>query len=107
MSEVIVAGGDPEEIGAALEAQGGTVRYAEGTASRSALEAAGVESADALVVTDVGLATSVTVALERNPDLRTVIYARESAPEFVRGQADHIVDPELLGPDTLAEELLR
>ena len=107
MSEVIVAGDDPEGVGSAIEARGGTVRYAEGTASRSALEAAGVERADALVVTDVGLATSVTVALECNPELRTVIYARESAPEFVKGQADHIVDPELLGPDALAEELLR
>ncbi|MFT4909717.1 MAG: hypothetical protein ACI9TI_000880 [Natronomonas sp.] len=107
MSEVIIAGDDPDGIGAALETQGGTVRYAEGTASRSSLEAAGVESADALVLTDAGLATSVTVAADCNPGLRIVIYTRDSVPEFVKGQAGHIVDPELLDPDTVAEELLR
>lgn len=107
MSEVIIAGDDPDGIGAALETQGGTVRYAEGTASRSSLEAAGVESADALVLTDAGLATSVTVAVDCNPELRVVIYTRDSVPEFVKGQAGHIVDPELLDPDTVAEELLR
>lgn len=107
MSEVIVAGGDPDGIGAALETQGATVSYAEGTADRPSLEAAGVEDADILVLTDAGLATSVTVALECNPALRIVIYTRESVPEFIRGQAGHIVDPALLDPETVAEELLR
>ena len=107
MSEVIIAGGDPDGIGEALETQGATVRYAEGTADRDALEAAGVLDADTLVVTDAGLATSVTVALDCNPELRIVIYTRESVPEFVKGQAGHIVDPALLDPDAVAEELLR
>jgi len=49
----------------------------------------------------------VTVALDCNPELRVVIYTRDSVPEFVKGQAGHIVDPELLDPDTVAEELLR
>ena len=107
MSKVIVAGGDPDGLGAALEARGATVAYAEGTADRAALEAAGVLEADTLVVTDAGLSTSVTVALDRNPDLRVVIYTRDSVPEFVKGQAGHIVDPELLDAETVAEELLR
>lgn len=107
MSKVVIAGGDPDGIGSALEARGATVAYAEGTADRDALEAAGVQDADALVVTDAGLATSVTVALDRNPELRVVMYTRDSVPEFVRGQAGHIVDPGLLDADTVAEELLR
>ncbi len=107
MSEVIVAGSDPDGLGPALEAEGAVVRYAEGTANRAALEAAGVLEADTLVVTDAGLATSVTVALDCNPALRIVIYTRDSVPEFIKGQAGHIVDPALLTPDTVAEELLR
>lgn len=107
MSEVVVAGADPDGIGAALERAGATVGYAEGTANRPALVAAGVDDADALVLTDAGLATSVAVALECNPELRVVIYARDSAPEFIKGQAGHIVDPALLDADTVAEEILR
>lgn len=107
MSEIVVAGPDQDGIGSALEARGGNVRYATGTANRPALEAAGVLEADTLVVTDAGLSTSVAVAVDMNPALRVVIYARDSVPEFIRGQAGHIVDPELLDPDTLAEELLR
>lgn len=107
MSKVIVAGADPDGIASALESMGATVSYAEGTADRTALEDAGVHDANVLVLTDAGLATSVSVALDCNPDLRTVIYTRDSVPEFIRGQAGHIVDPELLDPDTVAEEILR
>ena len=107
MSEVVIAGSDPDGLGGALERQGATVRYAEGTANRHELEAAGIEGADTLVVTDAGLATSVSVALDRNPELRIVFYTRDSVPEFVSGQAGHIVDPTLLDADTVAEELLR
>jgi Trk K+ transport system NAD-binding subunit len=107
MSNVVIAGDDPDGIGRELEDRGATVRYAEGTANRSALEAAGITEADTLVLTDAGLATSVTVAVDCNPDLRVVIYARDSVPEFIKGQAGHIVDPALLDPDTVAEELLR
>jgi hypothetical protein len=107
MSEVVVAGGDRDGLGAALEAAGATVSYAEGTADRPSLEAAGIEAADVFVLSDVGLATSVTVALECNPALRVVVYTRDSVPEFVKGQVGHIVDPALLDPETVAEELLR
>jgi Trk K+ transport system NAD-binding subunit len=105
MSEIIIAGVDSDGIGAALEAQGATVHHAVGTADREALEEAGVSDADVLVLTDAGLATSVTVALDCNPGLRIVIYTRDSVPEFIRGQAGHIIDPELLDPETVAEEL--
>ncbi len=107
MSEVVIAGGDPDGLGSALEERGATVTYAEGTADRPALEEAGILDADTLVVTDAGLATSVTVALDCNPDLRVVMYTRDSVPEFIKGQAGHIVDPSLLNAGTVAEELLR
>ncbi len=106
MSDVVIAGSDPDGLGEALERAGATVRYAEGTADRSALEAARIDEAETLVVTDAGLATSVTVALDCNPELRVVMYTRDTVPEFIRGQAGHIVDPELLGVETVAEELL-
>lgn len=106
MSEIVIAGTDPDGLGEALKTRGATVQYAEGTANRPALEEAGIVDADVLVVTDAGLATSVTVAKDLNPDLRVVIYTRDSVPEFVKGQAGHIVDPELLGVDAIAEEIV-
>lgn len=107
MSKVVVAGEDSDRLGEALESQGATVRYAEGTANRPALEDAGILDADVFVLTDPELATSITVALDCNPDLRIYIYTSGSVPEFVKGQAGHIVDPALLDPDTVAEEILR
>lgn len=106
MSEVVIAGGDADDIGTALETAGAEVTLAEGTADSESLEAAGIDDADVLVVTDVGLATSIVVAKERNPDLRVFVYTRDSLPEFAKGLVDHIVDPALLDPETVAEELL-
>jgi Trk K+ transport system NAD-binding subunit len=106
MSKVVIAGSDPDELGAALEEQGAEVGYAGGTANRPALEDAGIVDAETLVLTDAGLATSVTVAKDLNPELRVVIYTRDSVPEFVKGQAGHIVDPELLDVETVAEEIV-
>ena len=105
MSDVVVAGGDPDVLAAALEARGATVSFADGTANRPALEEAGIVDADVLVVTDAGLATSVSIAKDLNPDLRVVVYTRDSVPEFVKGQAGHIVDPELLSAAAVAEEI--
>jgi len=101
---VIVAGADTEEIASAIQNAGHDVAVVD-IANQSALDDAGVERAGALVLTDVSQATAVPIAKERNSELRTVVYARESLPEFVRGQVDLAVDPELLGPDTVAEEL--
>jgi Trk K+ transport system NAD-binding subunit len=106
MSKVVIAGGDPDELGEALAERGAEVGYAKGTANRPSLEEAGIVDADTLVVTDAGLATSITVAMDLNPDLRVVVYTRDSVPEFVKGQAGHIVDPELLDADTVAEEII-
>ena len=106
MSSVVIAGGDPDDLGGALAASGADVSHAAGTANRPALEEASIVDADVLVVTDAGLATSVPIAVDLNPDLRVVVYTRDSVPEFVKGQAGHIVDPDLLGPEAVAEEIV-
>lgn len=71
------------------------------------LSEAGVERADVLVLTDSGDATAVPIALERNPELRTVIYSPDGIPEFVRGQLDLALDPRVLDAEAVAEELVR
>jgi len=106
VERAVLVGGDAEGLAAALEERGVAVTAAEGTGTRDALEAAGVARADLLVVTDVGLSTSIPIALELNRDLRVAVYARDSVPEFARTVADIIVDPALLGPATVAEELV-
>ena len=102
----VVAGPDPEELGDALEARGVSVARIDGAANRPALEEAGIDAADLFVLTDVGHATSIPVALDLAADLRVVVYARESLPEFAKGQADLLVDPALLDAETVAEELV-
>lgn len=105
MVRVLIAGDDPDELGSALESHGATVAYVAGTANRPALEEAGVLDAAVLVITDVGLATSIVVANDLNPNLRIVVYSRDSLPEFAKGLAGHILDPELLDVETVASEL--
>ena len=102
----VIAGPDGDGLGDAMESRDVDVRYAAGTAARPDLEEAGIHEADLLVITDAGLATSIPVAKDLNPAVRVVVYAHDSLPEFARGQAGHIVDPALLGPDTVAEELV-
>jgi hypothetical protein len=106
IERAVLVGGDAEGLAAALSGYGVTVTAAEGTGTRDALVEAGVERADLLVVTDVGLSTSIPVAQELNPDLRVAVYARDSVPEFARTVADLIVDPALIDPGTVAEELV-
>jgi len=101
----IVAGPDPEGLGDALEAEGVDVVRITDTVSASTLEDAGIEAADLLVLTDVAEATGISVAKDRNPNVRAVVYSRESLPEFTKGQTDLAVDPALLAADVVAEEL--
>jgi len=101
----IVAGPDPEGLADALEAEGVDVVRIADTVSASTLEDAGIEAADLLVLTDVAEATGISVAKDRNPDVRAVVYSRDSLPEFAKGQADLAVDPALLAADVVAEEL--
>lgn len=105
MTRAVVAGADADGLGDALTAEGVDVVHAEGTADRPALEDSGITDADVLVITDMGLATSIPVAKDINPEMRVVVYARGSLPEFAKGQAGHIIDPELMAPEIVAEEI--
>lgn len=97
--------GPDRDLEAALEAEGVEPVRIDGHATTSSLAEAGVERADLLILTDVSEATGIPVAKDANPDLRIVIYAAETMPEFVRGQVDFAVAPDLFSPEVLAEEL--
>ncbi|WP_121820446.1 DUF7126 family protein [Halostella salina] len=101
----IFTGSDADDLVPALEAEGVSVTRIDGVATRPALEDAGIVDADLFVITDVGQATAVPIARDLVDDLRVVVYSRDSLPEFASGQVDFAVDPELLGPDAVAEEL--
>jgi Trk K+ transport system NAD-binding subunit len=101
----IVAGPDPEGLVDALETEGVDVVRITDTVSASTLDDAGIDAVDLLVLTDVAEATGISVAKDRNPDVRAVVYSRESLPEFAKGQADLAVDPALLAAEVVAEEL--
>ncbi|MFB6354618.1 MAG: CTP synthetase [Halobacteriales archaeon] len=101
----VVLVGPDRGLGPALESRGARVARVDGVGSGESLRAAGIEDADLLVLTDVGEATAVPVALEVNPELRVVVYAPDALPEFVRGQVDLAVSPALLDAAVVAEEL--
>ena len=101
----IIVGPDDDGFIAALEEHGVETTRVVGHGTGDSLDEAGVADADLLVLTDVGEATAVPIAKELNPDVRVVIYASETMPEFVRGQVDLSVAPDVLGPDVVAEEL--
>lgn len=105
MMKSIVIGPELNDLSEALAASGDCSRL-EGTASREQLLDAGIEAAALLVITDVGLATAIPIARELNSDLRIVVYAAESLPEFARPGTDLILDPDLIDPQAVAEELL-
>lgn len=97
--------GPDRGLGAALDAHGVRTARLDGRVSGDALAAADVAVADLLVLTDVTEASIVPVAREANPDLRVVVYDSASMPDFVRGQVDLAVAPDVLDPAVVAEEL--
>lgn len=105
--KAVVAGPDAEGLGRELEDHGVEVTRVQGIATGETLDAAGIETADLFVLTDMADASAIPVAKDRNPDLRVVTYSRDSLPEFARGQADLAVDPSLLAADVVADELTR
>ncbi|APW96433.1 CTP synthetase [Halobiforma lacisalsi AJ5] len=105
-TRAIVAGPDDDAIGPALEDEGVEVTRLEGVVSRPQLEEAGIVDADLYVLTDVDQATTIPIVCDLNDDLRTVVYADRTVPEFVTAQLDLAVDPALIDPSVLAEELL-
>lgn len=102
----IIVVGPNRGIADALRAQGASITRIEGIGSGEALDEAGIADADMLVLTNVGEATAIPVALELNPGLRTVVYSPDTVPEFVRGQLDLALDPAVLAPTAVAEELV-
>ena len=102
----IVSGPDDHGIGEELSTLGAAVSRIEGAVSADALNAAGIDAADHLVLTDVAEATGIAVAKELNPSVTVVTYAARSLPEFVAGVADIAVDPALMDPDVVAAELV-
>jgi len=102
---VVFAGADAQGLVDALRDRGADVTVVDGIANRPALEDAGIHEADVFLITDVGQATSIVVAKDINPDLRVVAYTDDSLPEFVSSQEVFAMDPALLGPDAVANEL--
>ncbi|MXV63469.1 CTP synthetase [Natronorubrum sp. JWXQ-INN-674] len=101
----IVAGPDEDGIAAALETEGVDVVRINGVISRPTLEEAGIIDADLYVLTDIGQATTVPIVCDLTDDVRTVVYARDTIPEFIKGQLDLAVDPQLMDAAIVAEEL--
>ncbi|AGB33130.1 CTP/GMP synthase operon protein [Natrinema pellirubrum DSM 15624] len=102
----VVAGDDEDGIGAALENAGVDVTRVMGVVSRPQLEEAGVVEADLYVLTDVGQATTIPIVCDLNDAVRTVVYANRTVPEFVKGQLDIAIDPQLMDADIVVEELV-
>lgn len=106
VQRAVVLGADEHGLGDALAAEGVSVTRLAGPTTREGLREAGIEEADLLAVTEATLATAIPVARELAGELRIVVYAGGTVPEFVRGQPALIVDPELMTAATVAEELV-
>ena len=102
---VIVAGPDEHGVGEELSALDAAVSRIEDVVSTATLEAAGIGEAAYLVLTDVEEATGIPVAKELNPAVTVVTYADASLPAFVAAVADLAIDPALVGPVVVAEEI--
>ena len=102
--QVVIAGPDDAAIADAVEAQGHDVSIAP-IGNRPGLEEAGIHDADVYLLTDMAQATSIAVAKDLNDDVRVVVYAEGSLPDFASRQTDLVVDPNLLSPEAVAEEL--
>jgi voltage-gated potassium channel Kch len=104
--KAVVAGADAEGISEELEALGVTVERVDSPVFADALEDAGVADAELFVLTDLAEGISITLAKEINPDVRAVCFGSGELPESVAGTVDLVVDPSLLGPEAVAEELV-
>ena len=102
--KVALVGSDPDRMVDALESEGHSVTIAD-VGNRPGLEEAGVLDAEVYLLTELSQATSIVVAKDLNPGLRVVVYAEGSLPDFASRQTDLVVDPDLLSPDAVAEEL--
>ena len=102
--QVTIAGPDDDAMADAVASEGHDVSVAP-IGNRPGLEEAGIHEADVYLLTDLDQATSIAVAKDLNDAVRVVVYAEGSLPDFASRQTDLVVDPNLLGPDAVAEEL--
>jgi hypothetical protein len=103
--KAVLAGPDTHDLAGALRIEGFEVSVVDGIPTGESLDEAGISEASLYVLTEVEEATSIPVAKEHNPDLRAVVYADGTIPEFAQPITDLSVDPQLLGADAVAEEL--
>ncbi|ERG93209.1 MAG: hypothetical protein J07HQW1_03268 [Haloquadratum walsbyi J07HQW1] len=101
----LVAGPDENNLAAELMDCGVDIREINEMLTHESLEAAGLATADTLVLTAMDDASAIPVAKEQNPGVRVVMYTSDSLPEFARGQTDLAIDPALLNATVVAEEL--
>jgi len=106
VERAVILGGDEHGLGDALAAEGVSLTRLAGPTTRDGLREAGIEEADLLAVTEATLSTAIPVARELVADIRVVVYAGDTVPEFVRGQPALIVDPALMSAATVADELV-
>ena len=90
----------------ALEAEGVVFTRVTGVPSADAVREAGIADADLFLLTDPAEATAVGVVREANPDVRIVASVAETLPEYARPATDLVVDPALLDPAVVAEEVV-
>ena len=102
--KVLIVGADETAIGQAVREEGHDVTVAD-VGNRPGLEEAGIHDADVFLLTEMAQATSIAVAKDLAPDVRIVVYAEGSLPDFATRQADLVVDPALLDPEAVAAEL--
>jgi len=107
MTSVVVSGPDPNNLASHLADHGAETVTVDGLATGAKLADAGIDSADVFVLTDLAQASAIPVALDRNPELQVITYDTDSLPEFASAQTDLAIDPSLLDPGLVAEELLR
>ena len=107
MDTAVFVGPDETGLVAALEDAGVAVARVEDDATRPALEDAGVVDADLLVVTDVAQGIAVPIARDLNERLKVLLYTGDGLPEYLSAMAVTKMDPRLLGPEAVTEELLR
>jgi hypothetical protein len=100
----VVIAGEGGTVATAVRDAGHDVASAP-VGNRPGLEEAGIHDADVYLLTDMGQATSIAVAKDLNPEIRVVVYAPGSLPDFATRQADLVVDPALLDPGAVAAEL--
>lgn len=101
---VLVAGAENGSLADAVRAEGHDVSVAP-VGNRPGLEDAGILEADVYLLSEMEQATSIAVAKDLNPDVRVIVYASGSLPDFATRLADVVVDPALLEPATVAAEL--